>query len=133
MIAAPPHRAHMRKAYAEAHIPGAVYANIVDDLSEPDSALPIARPSADRLATAIGRPGIGPDTQVAVYDRSGGQSAARFWWLLRSAGHDQIAVLDGGLSKWTADGHPTESGAVDPLPARSRSRPVPRCGRTRSR
>jgi thiosulfate/3-mercaptopyruvate sulfurtransferase len=118
MIAAPPHRAHMREAYAEAHIPGAVYANIVDDFSEPDSLLPITRPSADRLATAIGRLGIGPDTDVAVYDRSGGQSAARFWWLLQSAGHDRIAVLNGGLPRWIADGHFTESGAVDPLPVR---------------
>lgn len=99
-----------------AHIPGAVYAHLERDLSAPidthTGRHPL--PDPDRLAATFGTWGIGADTQVAAYDASGGAMAARLWWLLRSLGHEAVAVLDGGWQAWTAKGFATEA-AVSPI------------------
>ncbi|HWH97414.1 MAG TPA: rhodanese-like domain-containing protein [Pseudolysinimonas sp.] len=102
---------------AEGHIPGAVFADLIDDFSDPEGRYPFTRPEATRFAAAAGALGIGPDTIVVVYDTAVGQWAARFWWLLRAFGHDGAAVLDGGLTAWRADGRPVERGHVAPTPA----------------
>lgn len=102
---------------AEGHIPGAVFADLIDDFSDPEGRHPFARPDAARFAAAAGALGIGPGTTVVVYDTAVGQWAARFWWLLRAFGHDAAAVLDGGFTAWRADGRPTEFGHVEPHPA----------------
>jgi thiosulfate/3-mercaptopyruvate sulfurtransferase len=103
-----------RDRYRARHLPGAVFADVVDALSEPDSALPLTRPTSSRLAAALGELGVGEDTMVVLYDSSTGPWAARVWWLLRSLGHDRAAVLDGGLQAWTSAGHPVDSGGVSP-------------------
>ncbi|AHH99084.1 3-mercaptopyruvate sulfurtransferase [Kutzneria viridogrisea] len=125
MVPTPPHRVPMREAYREAHLPGAVFADLVNDLSDPDSPLAITRPSAHRATTVFGQLGIGPRTRVVAYDCEFGQYAARLWWLLKSAGHDAVAVLDGGLRKWTGEGRAVESGEVEPVPAAFAASPRP--------
>lgn len=99
------------RAYHEAHIPGARYAHIDQVLSSPitpDSGRhPL--PDPDALCHWLGTHGIGNDSQVVVYDHSGGAMAARLWWLLRWLGHEQVALLDGGWPAWLSAGLPTES------------------------
>ena len=102
---------------ADGHIPGAVFGDLIDEFSDPDGRFPFTRPDGERFATAAGALGIGPETTVVVYDTAVGQWAARFWWLLRAFGHDNAAVLDGGLTAWAAGGHPTDRGHVEPAPA----------------
>lgn len=102
---------------AEGHIPGAVFADLIDDLSDPEGTFKFTRPSAERFAAAAGALGIGPTTTVVTYDSGFGQWAARVWWLLRSFGHDAAAVLDGGLTAWQAEGRVLERGHVEPTPA----------------
>lgn len=102
---------------AEGHVPGAVFADLLEEFSDPDSRLPFTRPDAARFAAAASALGIGPDSSVVVYDTALGQYAARFWWLLRAFGHDDAAVLDGGLTAWRAEEAPLERGHVEPSPA----------------
>ena len=95
------------------HIPGAGFADVIDELSDPEGRFPFTRPSAERFADAAGRLGIGPESSVVVYDSAVGQWAARVWWLLRSFGHDRVAVLDGGLTKWKAEGREIDTGHIE--------------------
>jgi thiosulfate/3-mercaptopyruvate sulfurtransferase len=102
-----PARGHC--AYLENHIPGAVFTHIVEDLSGPVVPGQTGRhplPEVDRLVAKFGAWGIGSQTQVVVYDDSGGAMAARLWWLLRWLGHETVAVLDGGYPAWVAAGQP---------------------------
>ncbi|WP_089102853.1 sulfurtransferase [Streptomyces hyaluromycini] len=94
--------------YLAAHIPGAAFADIINDLSEPDGGT-LTKPSPARFAAAAGRLGVGRDSRVVVYAREP-HWATRVWWLLRAGGFDNAAVLDGGLGKWTAEGRPTATG-----------------------
>ena len=99
--------------YLYSHIPGAVYAHLDYDLSGPRTALngrhPL--PESDTFREKLGRLGIDRSKQVVVYDTTGGSFAARLWWLLKYYGHDRVAVLDGGYSRWRRLlGYPTESG-----------------------
>lgn len=107
----------LRDQYLAGHLPGAVFADVVDALSEPDAALPLTRPSSEQLAAAFGGLGIGEETMVVLYDSTTGSWAARVWWLLRSLGHDRAVVLDGGLRLWTAQGRALETGQVSSSPA----------------
>lgn len=94
-----------RAEYDAQHIPGAVFADI-DWLSDESSPLPHTFPSAEMFAERIGALGIGTDDAVVVYDGSGQNfSAPRLWFMLRAFGHERVAVLDGGLKRWTLDGH----------------------------
>lgn len=98
------------------HLPGAVFADLIDELSDPEGAYPFTRPSAARFAAAVGALGIDNDTSVVVYDSVVGQWAARVWWLFRAFGYDRVAVLDGGLKKWIAEERETDIGHVEPSP-----------------
>lgn len=99
-------------AYIEAHIPGAVFADIKNDLSGPPltdhGRHPL--PSAAALTELFTRLGIDSDTQVVAYDASEGSFAARLWWLLNYMGHEAVAVLDGGWPAWTTAQHPVTNG-----------------------
>jgi thiosulfate/3-mercaptopyruvate sulfurtransferase len=113
-----------RRAFADGHVPGAVYADLETELSGPVIPGRTGRhplPDRSSFAETISRLGIGPDTQVVAYDAStGAMAAARLWWLLRWAGHDGVAVLDGGFSRWTACGNPVEAGdPAAPHPAQA--------------
>ncbi len=100
------------RAYADAHIPGAAYAHLDRDLSGPKTGSngrhPLPAPAV--LAATLGRLGIDATTQVVAYDQDNGMYASRLWWMLRWMGHDAVAVLDGGLAAWVADGHAVTAG-----------------------
>jgi thiosulfate/3-mercaptopyruvate sulfurtransferase len=105
-----------RAEYAAGHLPGAVFWDL-DALSDPAGDLPHMLPDPERLGREIGALGIGNDSTVVVYDGSGANlSAPRVWWTLRVAGHDGVAVLDGGLANWKRLGLPLEAGTVNPRP-----------------
>jgi thiosulfate/3-mercaptopyruvate sulfurtransferase len=98
------------RAYAEGHIPGAIYAHLDRDLSSPitpqSGRHPL--PSPQGFAATLSSWGLSRQppakTQVVAYDADNGMYASRLWWLLRWAGHDAVAVLDGGFKAWTASG-----------------------------
>jgi len=104
--------------YREAHIPGARFFDI-DVVADPDTNLPHMAPTAGRFARLMGEMGISNATRVIFYDQKGLQSSARGWWLMKLFGHDNAAVLDGGLPKWLAEGRATQSGEATPAPAAS--------------
>ena len=95
-----------RRAYAEGHIPGAHFIHLDEDLSGKKTGQngrhPL--PDIDAFAKTMGSIGIDGTKQVIAYDDAGGPYAARLWWLLRWLGHDQVALLDGGINRWIAEG-----------------------------
>ena len=101
-----------RNEYLTAHVPGAAYAHLGHDLSSAPDGTNGRHPLPDprTLADTLGRLGIAHGTQVVAYDQDSGMFASRLWWLLRWLGHDEVAVLDGGFGKWTAEGRPVASG-----------------------
>ena len=102
--------------FALAHIQGARFFDI-DDIADPDTALPHMVPTPGRFAAKIAALGISNGTTVIFYDQKGLASAARGWWMMGLFGHDRAAVLDGGLPKWRAEARPTEAGAPAPATA----------------
>lgn len=114
-----------RAAYVEAHVPGAVYAHLGDDLSGPPltdrGRHPL--PSVEALAATFSRLGIDADVQVVAYDSADGSVAARLWWLLRYMGHDAVAVLNGGWRAWQAAGHAVRAGEERRSPRTFRGTP----------
>jgi thiosulfate/3-mercaptopyruvate sulfurtransferase len=82
-------------------------------------------PAATQVAEVMGRAGIGPGVRVIAYDDQAGAVAARLWYVLRAFGHESVAVLDGGVSKWLAEGRGVETDVVTPPPARFVPRPQP--------
>jgi thiosulfate/3-mercaptopyruvate sulfurtransferase len=111
---------HGRSAYLAAHICGAVYAHLDEDLSAavvPGQTGRHPLPTPERAAQVFGRLGIGPGVQVVAYDDAGGALAAvRLWWMLRWLGHEAEAVLDGGWQRWQREGQPTCSGQEERPP-----------------
>lgn len=106
-----------RATYQEGHIPGAVFVDLDRDLSAPPGDAgrhPLPDP-ADFAAT-LGELGIRPSSHVVVYDDVAGRIAARMWWMLRSIGHDEVQVLDGGYQAWVEAGLDVDSGTVFPTP-----------------
>jgi thiosulfate/3-mercaptopyruvate sulfurtransferase len=93
--------------YDAAHIPGARFFDI-DEISDQRSDLPHMVPPVEKFMSRMRAMGVGDGHQVVVYDGAGLVSAARVWWLFRLMGQNNIAVLDGGLPKWQAEGHPIE-------------------------
>ncbi|MBO9464335.1 3-mercaptopyruvate sulfurtransferase [Tropicibacter sp. R15_0] len=93
--------------YDAAHIPGARFFDI-DDVSDNRSDLPHMVPPVEKFMSRLRAMGVGDGHQVVVYDGMGLFSAARVWWLFRLMGQENIAVLDGGLPKWQAEGREVE-------------------------
>ena len=102
-----------RAEHAAAHIPGAVFADI-DEVSDPASPLPHMLPPAHVIASRMQALGVSDGARIVVYDNSPLHSGARLWWMLRSFGARRVALLDGGLAKWAAEGRPLESGTAQP-------------------
>ena len=96
-----------REDYDRAHIPSARFFDI-DEISDHRSELPHMVPPVEKFMSRVRAMGVGDGHQIVVYDGAGLFSAARVWWLFQLMGQKDIAVLDGGLPKWQAEGHPTE-------------------------
>lgn len=100
------------RRFAERHIPGAAYLSLDEDLSSRPTGmngrhpLPVPEALAERLAVL----GVRKEQQIVAYDDAGGPYAARLWWLVKWLGHENVAVLDGGLQAWEAAGLPLASG-----------------------
>ena len=103
------------REYLTSHIPGASYAHLNTDLSAPltgtNGRHPL--PNPDVLVRTFTRLGIRNGMQVVAYDQDNGMFASRLWWLLRWMGHTDVAVLDGGFKKWTAEHRPVAAGRAD--------------------
>lgn len=110
--------AYGERVYAEGHLPGAVFLHCDRDLSGPMTGRNGRHPLPDPavLAERLGAVGIGPNTQVVVYDDAQGMIAGRVWWLLRWLGHTRVALLDGGLPAWLAAGEPLTQAVLTPQP-----------------
>lgn len=108
-----------RRLYAAAHLPGAVYLSLNDDLAGPVGAHGGRHPLPEMtvFAAKLGALGVGDDSEVVVVDDQGGMFAARLWWLLRYAGFDRVQVLDGGFSAWTKANFPVTQRVSKPAPA----------------
>lgn len=102
-----------KEEFLQAHIPGAVFFDI-DEIADETSDLPHMLPSAIKFASRVRKMGLGDGSRIVVYDSLGILPAARVWWHFRAMGHEDVAVLDGGLPKWIAEGHPTEDGPALP-------------------
>jgi thiosulfate/3-mercaptopyruvate sulfurtransferase len=107
--------------FLAAHIPGARYFDI-DEVADPDTDLPHMVPTPGRFARLMAAMGVSNTARVVFYDQKGLASAARGWWLMRLFGHDNAAVLDGGLPKWRREGRPVQSGEAS-SPGRAEFRP----------
>jgi thiosulfate/3-mercaptopyruvate sulfurtransferase len=106
-----------RAEFLKAHVPGARYFDI-DEVADPDTDLPHMVPTPGRFAKLMAAMGVGNASRVVFYDQKGLASAARGWWLMGLFGHDQAAVLDGGLPKWAREERPVEAGpTMAPAPA----------------
>lgn len=107
------------------HIPGARFLD-VDEMSDKSNPAPHMLPSWEDFGEAMEALGIGSDDRIVVYDNSPIRTAARGWFMLRHFGAQSVAILDGGLQKWLAEGRPVESG--DPAPRHARFEAVERPG-----
>ena len=99
--------------YQAEHIPGAVFFDI-DEIADTDSDLPHMMPSPEKFSSRVRKLGIGDGNRVVVYDGGMMMSACRVWWMLRTFGHEDVAILDGGINKWKAEGRPLED--LPPVP-----------------
>lgn len=110
-----------RDDFLAAHIPGAVFFD-VETICERDNPLPHMYPGERQFAADVAALGISSDDLVVAYDSGNFLAAARAWWMFLSFGHRNVKVLDGGLSKWRAEGRPLQAGAVAPPPGRFTAR-----------
>ena len=107
-----------REDYDKRHIPGAPFFDI-DEIADRASSLPHMLPTAEEFAAHMSRLGIGDGHRVIAYDAAGWSMAAcRVWWMLRVFGHDNVAILAGGLAKWTAEGRPVTADVPTPTPTK---------------
>ncbi len=105
------------EGYLAGHIPGAVFAGMITDLSDPDHPVPDMLAPPEQFARVMSRLGVGSDTLVVAYDNMGFPlGSARLWWALSYYGHDRVRVLDGGLRAWQSDGRAlaTDVPAMEP-------------------
>jgi thiosulfate/3-mercaptopyruvate sulfurtransferase len=114
-----------RADYQAAHIPGAAFLDLPGELSDVTSPLPFTMPPFEQLAGALSAAGIGAETRVVAYTTTSPMWATRLWWMLRSVGLDDAAVLDGGLLKWRTEGRPLEAGERRYPPGRLTPNPRP--------
>lgn len=96
-------------AFEQAHIPGAVFMDL-QELADTNTSLPNMLPPPEKFASRMQTLGLGDGSRIVVYDQSPYRSAARAWWMLRTFGAHDVAILDGGFAKWRSELRPTESG-----------------------
>lgn len=113
-----------RAEYAAAHIPEARFFDI-DEISDLSTPLPHMAPPVEKFTARLRGLGIGDGMQVVIYDGAGLYSAARVWWTFRLMGLTRVAVLDGGLPKWRAEGRPVTDAPADLRAPHLTPRPEP--------
>ncbi|GAB4392504.1 MAG: 3-mercaptopyruvate sulfurtransferase [Kiloniellaceae bacterium] len=102
-----------RREFEAQHIPGAVFFDI-DDIKDPANDLPHMVPPPHIFSSKVRKLGLGDGLRLVIYDQRGIWSAPRAWWTFRYFGHQEVAVLDGGLPKWLNEGRPVEDGEAHP-------------------
>ncbi|MBD8070161.1 sulfurtransferase [Bacillus sp. PS06] len=122
-----------KDSYNEGHIPGAVYADLMNELSDPNSPIPMTVPPREQFVNKMEELGIGDGTYVVIYDQGAlvgnpvvaAQWASRLAWQLRYEGFDDVSVLEGGFQKWKEEGRPTttEPGHYPPATFSGKRRP----------
>jgi thiosulfate/3-mercaptopyruvate sulfurtransferase len=101
--------------YEAAHIPGAVFFDI-PAISDKTNPLPTMLPSSAQFGEQMRALGLSDASRIVLYDNAPHKTAARAWWMLRTFGARNVAILDGGLAKWRAEGRPLASGTETPAP-----------------
>jgi thiosulfate/3-mercaptopyruvate sulfurtransferase len=119
--------AYGRTAYNDEHLPGAIFADLNTDLSAPATATSGRHPlpAPEEFAARLRAWGVNADSRVVAYDDNNGAYAARLWWMLRWLGHDDVAVLDGGMRRWLQLGLPLNEEVPAPAPGNFIARPRP--------
>ena len=103
-----------RETYDTGHIPGAQFVDLLTELQDPDSNFKFTLPNPEDFSQAMGEMGIGDDHMVVVYASAVPWWPTRFWWMLKANGHDNVAVLDGGLKKWRNENRPLATKEASP-------------------
>lgn len=103
-----------RAEFEQGHIPGAQFVDVPGELSDRSHRFRFMTPSAEAFAAAMGRLGVGEGTRVVTYSTGTMWWATRVWWMLRTFGFDNAAVLNGGWQKWSREGRPVETGPPPP-------------------
>nr|WP_295372652.1 sulfurtransferase [uncultured Sphingosinicella sp.] len=105
----PDHGRDARSEYEAEHIPGAVFLDL-KEIADADNPVPNMLPPEHKFASRMQSLGLGDGNRFVIYDNSPLHSSARAWWMLKAFGAHYVAILDGGMPKWKAEGRPTESG-----------------------
>jgi thiosulfate/3-mercaptopyruvate sulfurtransferase len=105
-----------RDTFEAGHAPGADFLDLQGEFSDESTKLRFMMPGESQLEAAFGRHGVGADSFVVLYSVATPMWATRFWWMLKSLGFDNVAVLDGGLDKWKAEGRALETGPAKGYP-----------------
>lgn len=108
-----------RHTFEAGHIPGADFLDLQGEFSQAGIDLHFMMPATAQLEAAFGRHGVGADSRVVLYSIGTAMWATRFWWMLKSLGFDNVAVLDGGLDTWKAEGRAIETGPAKGYPPAS--------------
>jgi thiosulfate/3-mercaptopyruvate sulfurtransferase len=116
-----------RRTFEDAHIPGADFLDLQGEFSDANTRLRFMMPPVAQLEAAFARHGLARGTRVVLYSIGTMMWATRFWWMLKSLGFDDAAVLDGGFDAWKAEGRPTENGRAKGYPP-GKFKAVPRPG-----
>jgi thiosulfate/3-mercaptopyruvate sulfurtransferase len=106
-----------RRTFEAGHIPGADFLDLQGEFSDSNTELRFMMPSVAQLEAAFGRHGVSAESEVVLYSIGSAMWATRFWWMLKSLGFENLAVLDGGLDKWTLEGRAVETGPAKGYPA----------------
>jgi thiosulfate/3-mercaptopyruvate sulfurtransferase len=103
-----------RGDFEKGHVPGAVFADVENELSAPNPHLRFMLPDAQTFADAMAGYGVSDGSFVVAYSTTSHWWATRLWWMLKVFGHERVAVLDGGFQKWRSENRPVETGAAGP-------------------
>lgn len=113
------------RAYAEKHIPGAIFIDLVEELSAPHGTLLFMMPGRERFERVMSAHGIGNDHRIVVYSAGPNMFATRLFFMLKAMGHERVQVLNGGFDAWVAEGRPTTAELPHHPPASYRADPRP--------
>ncbi|TAJ94512.1 MAG: sulfurtransferase [Gammaproteobacteria bacterium] len=109
--------------WRHSHIPGSIHVDVLEELSDPNQAIPLMMPPIEEFSRLMAELGVGDGTKVVLYDRSNHAWAARVWWMLRVCGFDDAAVLNGGWRKWLTERLPVSDAEERYPPERFTCRP----------